>query len=82
MEALQLPADSAVVRRAHTIRNKDDGPVELPTSWFAAELADAVAYVFADREDRDSDHTLGAIDTIPVPATDWTDVVKVRAVAA
>jgi len=40
VEALQIPADSPVVRRARIIRNKDDGPVELSTSWFAAELAE------------------------------------------
>lgn len=40
VEALQLPTDSAVVRRARIIRNRDDGPVELSTSWFAAELAE------------------------------------------
>lgn len=40
VEALQLPADTAVVRRARIIRNQDHGPVELSTSWFVAELAE------------------------------------------
>ncbi|MGH3547995.1 MAG: hypothetical protein ACRDQU_07745 [Pseudonocardiaceae bacterium] len=42
---------------------------------------DAVAYVFADREASDSDRVAGAIDTIPVSKTGWTDTVEVRAVA-
>jgi hypothetical protein len=43
---------------------------------------DAVAYVFADRQAGDGDRTLGAIDTIVVSKTGWTDAVEVRAVAA
>ncbi|MGH3814127.1 MAG: hypothetical protein ACRDUV_17035 [Pseudonocardiaceae bacterium] len=43
---------------------------------------DAVAYVFADREAGDSDRVVGAIDTIPVSKTGWTDAIEVRAVAA
>lgn len=41
---------------------------------------DPVAYVFADRQAADGDPTLGAIDTIPVSKTGWTDAVEVRAV--
>ncbi len=43
---------------------------------------DAVAYVFAGREAGDSDRVAGAIDTIPVSQTGWTDAAEVRAVAA
>lgn len=44
--------------------------------------ADGVAYVFADREAADGHGTVGAIDTIPVSKTGWTDAAEVRAVAA
>lgn len=40
---------------------------------------DAVAYVFSDRQA--SDGETGAIDTIPVSKTGWTDVAEVRTVA-
>lgn len=43
---------------------------------------EGVAYVFADRQAGDGDGTAGAIDTIPVSKTGWTDVAEVRTVAA
>ena len=39
-EALELPTDSAVARRARLISSEGVGPVELSTSWFAPELAE------------------------------------------
>ncbi|HEX2297017.1 MAG TPA: hypothetical protein VHH34_00620 [Pseudonocardiaceae bacterium] len=43
---------------------------------------DAVAYVFADQHTGcDSDDSLAAIDTIPVPRTGWTDIAEVRLIA-
>lgn len=42
---------------------------------------DAAAYVFADREAGDGDLVVGAIDTVPVSKTGWTDGAEVRAVA-
>lgn len=42
---------------------------------------DAAAYVFADRQAGDGDGTAGAIDSIPVSQTGWTDVGEVRTVA-
>jgi len=38
--ALQLPADSEVIRRARIIRSETEGPIELSTSWFPGELAE------------------------------------------
>jgi GntR family transcriptional regulator len=38
--ALQLPEGSEVIRRARLISREEHGPVELSTSWFAAEVAD------------------------------------------
>ncbi|MGH4013744.1 MAG: hypothetical protein ACRDSL_07375 [Pseudonocardiaceae bacterium] len=40
---------------------------------------DDVAYVFADRQA--SEGAIGAIDTIPVSKTGWTDISDVRMVA-
>lgn len=40
VEALHLPAGSDVVRRARLLRAEDGGPIELSTSWFAAQLAE------------------------------------------
>ena len=40
VEALQLPADSHVVRRARLLRDVDGRPIELSTSWFAPQLAE------------------------------------------
>ncbi|MGH3430418.1 MAG: hypothetical protein ACRDQZ_23095 [Mycobacteriales bacterium] len=42
---------------------------------------DALAYVFADRESGDGEGVAGAIDTIPVSKTGWTDASEVRALA-
>jgi len=40
VEALQLPADSHVVRRARVLRDADGRPIELSTSWFTPQLAE------------------------------------------
>lgn len=38
--ALQLPSGSGAIRRARLLRNAAGQPIELSTSWFAAELAE------------------------------------------
>jgi GntR family transcriptional regulator len=40
VEALHLPADSDVVRRARLLRAHDGRPIELSTSWFAPQFAE------------------------------------------
>ncbi len=39
LEALQLPAGSQAIRRARLLRGGDGAPIEVSTSWFAADLA-------------------------------------------
>jgi GntR family transcriptional regulator len=39
-EALQLPGGSQAIRRARVLRDASGSPIELPTSWFAPELAE------------------------------------------
>ncbi|MGH8879627.1 MAG: hypothetical protein ACRD0P_20140 [Stackebrandtia sp.] len=46
---------------------------------FRWRRGDAVAYVFADQQN--GDETWGAIDTIPVSKTGWTDIADVRQIA-
>ncbi|MGQ0843475.1 MAG: GntR family transcriptional regulator [Sporichthyaceae bacterium] len=40
VDALGLPADGSAIRRTRLITSSVDGPVELATSWFSADLAE------------------------------------------
>jgi DNA-binding GntR family transcriptional regulator len=46
VEALQLPQQSEVIRRARIIRSSD-GPIELSTSWFRGEFAEVAPRLLA-----------------------------------
>ena len=48
---------------------------------FRWHRGDRLAFVFLGREDGDSDHTAGAVDSVPVSESGWTDVSEVRRAA-